>query len=263
MLQNLSDGELIKLYLHEHSERAFKVLVERHYTRTRQRFLRHCHHAGDADDLTQQLWMRVVDNLESYRDDDRFPSFLNRISTNLLTDYWRRKGRRDRVFPEPAQKDEYDSVSRAKAANSNTESDCEVRQQIDHLTKILIPALPCEQRLVFLLRHESEYWEGKQRLEWSHMAELNGIDEQTAWSRFETARNALLSCLNDDQSSSPNLDEESLLIFLVWTQSQRLSKQQEFTWDYFSGLLNVSTNTLKTRYRAALKKLSEGLSCHG
>jgi len=51
MLQNLSDGELIKLYLHEHSERAFKVLVERHYTRTRQRFLRHCHHAGDADDL--------------------------------------------------------------------------------------------------------------------------------------------------------------------------------------------------------------------
>jgi len=70
------------------------------------------------------------------------------------------------------------------------------------------------------------------------MAELNGIDEQTAWSRFETARNALLSCLNDDQSSSPNLDEESLLIFLVWTQSQRLSKQQEFTWDYFSGLLN-------------------------
>ncbi|HEB63273.1 MAG TPA: sigma-70 family RNA polymerase sigma factor [Gammaproteobacteria bacterium] len=262
MLQNLSDGELIKRYLQDNSEQAFKELIDRHYNNTKRRFFNHCHNAADAADLTQQLWIRVVNNLDSYHDDGRFASFLNRISTNLLTDHWRRKGVKSKVISESQESDDdIDVISQTPATNADIENNCDNQQQVDYLVKKLIPALPCDQRLVFLLRHESEYWEEKQRLEWNHIAELNGIDKQTAWSRFEQARNSLITHLNsDDKSSSVDLDSESLLIFFVWTQAQRLSKQQEFTWDYFAKLLNVSTNTLKTRYRAAMKKLGEGLS---
>lgn len=261
MLDKLTDGNLIERYLREGDHRAFEVLVWRHYDTTRQRFLAHCRNAGDADDLAQQLWMRVIDNLENYHDDGRFPAFLNRISTNLLTDYWRRKGTRSKVFSEPSQHDETDPVALAPAPDGDTESSCETQQEIDFLVKQLIPDLPWEQRLVFLLRHESEYWEEKQRLGWNHLAELNGIDESTAWHRFERARNKLVAAWHGKapRRSEDALDGESLLIFLVWTQAQRASKLQEFTWDYFADLLNVSSNTLKTRYRAALKKLGEGL----
>ncbi len=260
MLQNLSDGELIKRYLHENSEQAFKELIDRHYNNTKRRFFNHCHNSEDAADLTQQLWIRVVNNLDNYHDDGRFPSFLNRISTNLLTDHWRRKGVKNRVISESQEDDEIDFIDQAPAANTDVGKNYDNQRQVDYLVKKLIPALPCDQRLVFLLRHESEYWEEKQRLEWNHIAELNGIDQQTAWSRFEQTRNSLITHLSSNNKSPPDLDNESLLIFFVWTQAQRLSKKQEFTWDYFAELLSVSTNTLKTRYRAAMKKLGEGLS---
>ena len=261
MSQNLPDGELIKRYLQENDERAFRMLVERHYTTTQRRFLRHCHHVDDAADLTQQLWIRVINNLDHYRDDGKFPAFLNRISTNLLTDYWRSKGRKGIVIDGLAPDDENDPIEQAPAPQPDADTSLDTQQQVDYLAKELIPALPIDQRLIFLLRHESEYWEEKQRLEWVHLAELNGIDEQTTWSLFEQARNTLLSLQHKDNSTSTsNLNDESLLIFLVWTQAQRLSKRQDFSWDYFAKLLNISTNTLKTRYRAATKKLSAGLS---
>lgn len=261
MSQNLPDGELIKRYLQENDERAFRMLVERHYTTTQRRFLKHCHHVDDAADLTQQLWIRVINNLDHYRDDGKFPAFLNRISTNLLTDYWRSKGRKGIVIDGLAPDDENDPIEQAPAPQPDADTSLDTQQQVDYLAKELIPALPIDQRLIFLLRHESEYWEEKQRLEWVHLAELNGIDEQTTWSLFEQARNTLLSLQHKDNSTSTsNLNDESLLIFLVWTQAQRLSKRQDFSWDYFAKLLNISTNTLKTRYRAATKKLSDGLS---
>ena len=261
MSQNLPDGELIKRYLQENDERAFRMLVERHYTTTQRRFLKHCHHVDDAADLTQQLWIRVINNLDHYRDDGKFPAFLNRISTNLLTDYWRSKGRKGIVIDGPAPDDENDPIEQAPAPQPDADTSLDTQQQVDYLAKELIPALPIDQRLIFLLRHESEYWEEKQRLEWVHLAELNGIDEQTTWSLFEQARNTLLSLQHKDNSTNTsNLNDESLLIFLVWTQAQRLSKRQDFSWNYFAKLLNISTNTLKTRYRAATKKLSDGLS---
>ncbi len=259
MLQDLTDGELINRYLQDSDDQALQILVRRHYDTTWRRFLSHCRHTSDADDLTQQLWMRVINNLESYRDDGRFPAFLNRVSTNLLTDYWRRKGVRGRVMEESNGPDDGDPLAEAPAPASDTLVDCETQQAIDCLTRELIPALPTEQRLVFLLRHESEYWEGKQRLGWNHLAELNGIDEHSAWERFEHARNRLLTRLHGGGAGAEELDGESLLIFLIWTQTQRPLKSGDFTWDYFAELLNVPVNTLKTRYRAALKKLEEGL----
>jgi len=133
----------------------------------------------------------------------------------------------------------------------------EVQDQVAYLTNTLIPELICEQRLAFLLMHESEHWEEKRRLGWQHLAQMNGMDAQEAWSRFEVFRNKLLQKVSSH--SSEDLDCDSLLVFLIWTQAQRLEKQQSFTWDYFSEVLGVSVNTLKTRYRTALKKLAQGL----
>lgn len=257
MQQKPSDRELIRRYLDSADERAFEQLMSRHYDSVYRRLLSHCKHPEDAADMAQQLWIRVVNNLANYDDDGKFPSFLMRSTTNMLTDYWRRKGVRDQVIQQTLSEEEADAVEMAADQGIDTGALHEVQDQVACLTRKLIPELVCEQRLAFLLMHESEHWEEKHRLGWQHLAELNGMDAQEAWSRFESFRNGLLQQSKDHVNKEPDCD--SLLLFLVWTQAQRLEKRQSFTWDYFAEVLGVSTNTLKTRYRTALKKLAQGL----
>jgi RNA polymerase sigma factor (sigma-70 family) len=257
MPEQASDGELIQQYLNRGDERAFERLMRRHYDKVYRRLLNHCKHPEDAADLAQQLWMRVVNNLGNYQDDGKFGSFLMRATSNILTDYWRRKGVKDQVIQQSFSDEEDDPVELAADQHISTSELHEVQQQVDYLTRTLIPELNCEQRLAFLLMHESEHWEEKHRLGWQQLAELNGIDRQQAWERFEHVRNHLLSSRQTDDKTE--IDCEHLLVFLVWTQAQRLEKTQQFTWDYFANILGVSGNTLKTRYHTALKKLARGL----
>jgi RNA polymerase sigma factor (sigma-70 family) len=257
MRQTSSDWGLIRRYLDHADERAFERLIRRHYDSVYHRLLSHCKHPQDAEDMTQQLWIRVVNNLASYKDDGKFPSFLMRATTNMLTDYWRRKGVKDQVIQQVFSEEETDALEMATDQGIGVSALHEVQEQVSYLTCKLIPELVCEQRLAFLLMHESEHWEEKRRLGWQHLAEMNGMDAQEAWSRFEAFRNKLLQRGNDHLNEQSDCD--SLLVFLIWTQAQRLEKRQSFTWDYFAEVLGVSVNTLKARYRTALKKLAQGL----
>ena len=257
MHQSPSDWHLIRRYLDNADERAFELLMRRHYDSVYHRLLRHCRHPQDAEDMTQQLWARVVTNLARYTDDGKFPSFLMRSVTNMLTDYWRRKGVKNQVIQQTLSEEETDAIETAADEGIGVSALHAVQDQVAHLTRTLIPGLTCEQRLAFLLMHESEHWEEKRRLGWQQLAELNGMDAPEAWSRFESFRNGLLQRKNSNSSEASDCD--SLLIFLVWTQAQRLEKRQSFTWDYFAEVLGVSSNTLKARYRTALKKLARGL----
>lgn len=268
---DLSDDEVISRYLKNGEDRLFRVLVDRHHGRLFARFLSESRNHADATDLEQQLWLKVFRNIGNYTQEGKFAEYLSRISSNLLTDYWRSKGRRSDVFVESRSYSDSESVAndelqRSDAVNNEVEG---ARQDtalyneelVQYLVSVLIPQLPVEQRMAWLLRHESEYWEPSQRLEWRHLAELNGIDENSAWSLFEGARNKLMSLArkSDANKSTESPDHDETLIFTVWSQAQRLRKEQQFTWDYFADLLDVPTNTMKTRYRAAQKFLSDGL----
>jgi len=256
-LEECSDNELIELYVKNANEAAFEVLLKRYYGFVYKRFVSQVGQA-DADDLVQQLWIRVLDHLKDYRDEGKFSAFLSTIARNLLNDYWRRAGVRNPVNAD-WQEDDDDRNLNFSTKEGSTEDQIISQEAVRYLTTNLIPTLPCEQRMIYLLRHESEHWEEKARLQWHHLAELNGIDVDTAWNRFESARGQMVqTSLGDD--SSGQIDEEDLLVFLVWTQAQRPDKSQKYTESYFADLLNVSVNTLKTRYKAASKRLSEGMN---
>lgn len=257
MQQTPTDWELIREYLDNADERAFGQLMDRHYDSVYRRLLSHCKHPQDAEDMAQQLWVRIVNNLPNYQDDNKFTSLLMRSTTNMLTDYWRRKGVKDQVIQQMFTEEEANIVETAADQGIGVSALHEAQDQVAYLTETLIPKLACEQRLAFLLVHESEHWEEKNRLGWQHLAQMNGMEVQEAWNKFETFRNKLLKQINGHSNQEP--DCESLLIFIIWTQAQRFDKRQSFTWDYFSEILGVSANTLKTRYRAALKKLAQGL----
>jgi len=249
-----SDAQLIRDYVDNASASAFETLVRRHYNTVHKRLLSITRNHADADDLSQKLWLRVLEHLPKYQDKQKFPHFLNTIATNLVKDEWRKVGTRNQSSLDEMMEKNADSTGNLMLIDeADITQTLGNRSEITHLIKVLIPKLAIKLRAVFLLRHESEYWDGKQPFQWQHLAELNSIEIGEAVDRFINTRDSLLT------SSGTELDDESRLIFLTWTQAQRLDKSSKQTETYLAKLLGIPVNTFKTRYRSALAELSIGL----
>ncbi len=268
-LKNSTDGELIKEFtrLRGRSDLAMRELVGRHHEQMYARFLAKVKNESDAHDLEQELWIRVARNLHLYKDEGKFEHYLSKIASNIVIDFYRKSGRDKEVMVDThygnAADDDVESgwhIDQLESPGQNVEEQLRGNDLAQYLSNVLIPALPVEQRTAWLLRHESEYWEQEQRLEWRHMAELNNMSEEDVSTVFEVARNKLMSGNGNAQAAPVKLDELETLVFLIWTQAQRLDKSTKFTWDYFAEVLGQPVNTMKTRYRAAQKALNKGLS---
>ena len=247
----LSDSELIKDFVQNKNPQTFETLVRRHYNPLHKRLLRLTQNNADADDLSQKLWMRVLSNISKYNDQQKFPNYLNTIASNLVKDEWRRSSAQNQSSLDEFL-DEFngDTVLSTDEDVSQKVSD---QHEINYLVKTLIPNLAVKLRAVFLLRHESEYWDTKQPFQWQHLGELNQLSTNEVSKRFIVARDKLVSDKNEE------LSDEDRLLFLTWTQAQRLDKSTTQTESYLASLLNIPVNTFKTRYRSALAELSSGL----
>lgn len=249
----LSDAELIRQYQKDKSNTAFEILLRRHYNTVHRRLLRLTQNHADADDLSQKLWIRVIENLANYNESQKFPNFLNTIASNLLKDEWRKSSTRQQSsLDEILEKDNGQAVL---LDNDDVPETIANRSEIEYLIKHLIPNLTVKLRAVFLLRHESEYWDEKQPFQWQHLADLNQTTPEQAGEYFINARDTLLKANGD----SSELEDQDRLIFLTWTQAHRFDKAAKQTETYLASLLGIPLNTFKTRYRAALAELSTGL----
>lgn len=257
-LTDCQDAELIYKFVNGSETEAFEVLVRRHYNVVNKRLLSITKNKADADDLTQKLWLRVLENLPNYKDKQKFPNFLNTIATNLVRDEWRKKTNQQAPLDEILDTNPKDSSGNLLLVNeSSPEALLYSRSEITYLVRELIPALPVKLRAVFLLRHESEYWDQKQPFQWQHLAELNGLSIQDVSFAFIRARDSLLRNEGDNDN---NIDDTDRMIFTVWTQAQRFDKAQKNTETYLAELLGIPVNTFKTRYRTALAQLEEGMT---
>ena len=106
-------------------------------------------HTSQADDVFQQTWMRAIDNLSTYRDQEKFSAWLMRIAHNLIIDYYRSLKRR--------AEDELDETYGDTAEDTSGETpgrDMDERERARRLTEALNSLTP-ELREVFLLRREN------------------------------------------------------------------------------------------------------------
>ncbi len=249
-----SDAELIRQYNATKSPKTFETLLRRHYNTVHKRLLSITRNAADADDLSQKLWLRVLENLPNYQDKQKFPHFLNTVASNLVKDEWRRSGVRNEGSLDQLMDDGNQHIEVIEN-EEDIVSNLGNRSEITYLVKTLIPKLEPKLRAVFLLRHESEYWDGKQPFQWQHLAELNGVEESVAYQHYLACRDDLITGNVD----ADQLDAEQRMYFLVWTQAQRYDKASKQTETYLASLLGIPVNTFKTRYRAALAELAGGL----
>lgn len=99
------DVEVISAVLKGNTD-AFGVLVRRYQKRVYNLALRYCGDRQEAEDLAQEVFLRIFRALNTFRGDSLFSTWLYRIATNVCLDALRRqKNRPEPVLDQPLETD--------------------------------------------------------------------------------------------------------------------------------------------------------------
>ncbi|NLE29903.1 MAG: sigma-70 family RNA polymerase sigma factor [Phycisphaerae bacterium] len=136
------------------SEQAYRQLVEAYGANLMRYFYRNTGHQAEAEDLLQEVFLRLVRSLKNYKENERFEVWLYRLARNLLIDYWRK---RKILYIDDRLDEEGDSwLANVPAETTDKPHDMlELAEAGDELQRALA-GLPVEQRQTLLMRYFSE-----------------------------------------------------------------------------------------------------------
>ncbi len=173
----LSDQALLDMYQQGNRE-AISQLLERHTRRVRDYVRMMVKDYDVADDLTQEVLIKVVKVLDEgrYTDKGRFLPWVLRIAHNKVLDYFRAQKQVKTVSESNAG---FDILGSKNFAEASIEDRLVSEQQAEEVRQ-LIELLPAEQREVVRMR----YYEG---LSFKEIAEHTGVSINTALGRMRYA----------------------------------------------------------------------------
>jgi len=173
---------------------AFERLYARHKGPTYRYFLRHTSDRAAADELQQDVWLRVVRARERYAPDARFTTWLYTLARHRLVDHWRaRHGARFVSLD-----DEDGDAVRNGPLDADGREDCTdplaqvIDTQAGHRLVAALAGVPAAQRDAFLLHVEAG-------LSLAEIAGLAGVPAETVKSRLRYAYRRLRAALEDLQ----------------------------------------------------------------
>ena len=164
---------------------AFEALYRKHKGAL-YRFVLRSVRAGEAEELFQDVWMRVIEARARYVPAAKFATWLYTIAHNRLVDHWRARG----LAVVSLDAEESTVAEPAAAPSAEPHRILEASQTGDRLAAA-IAALPHAQREAFLLHHEGE-------LTVAQIAAATGSNEEAAKSRLRYAMNKLREAIGDD-----------------------------------------------------------------
>ncbi len=188
MHEGMSDEALMLAY-RDGDAAAFEALYRRWRSRLYRYLLRQCGAAAHADELFQDIWLKVVNARKGYEAAAKFSTWLFRIAHNRLIDHYRAQGRAEIVSYDDDPEDADRVASLPAAATAQPEALLERKALAQELVRH-IEALPAAQRETFLLSEEGE-------LTLEEIAAATGTNRETAKSRLRYAVNKLRSALKD------------------------------------------------------------------
>lgn len=135
---------------------AFEALATRYERRVYSLAFRMLRHEQDAEDVTQQTFLSVLENLDGFRGDSSFSTWLLRIATHAALKVIRKRKGLDTVSLEEATEasDSFDSIPHPEFIADWKESPGELvhRNETRRLLDESLAELDDGYRLVFLLR---------------------------------------------------------------------------------------------------------------
>lgn len=143
----LDDDVLLERYRRDGDLDALDVIVER-YRRPLFALIYRTSGNKDADDMIQEVWLRVLKNPYSFRGGN-FAGWLFRIARNLVIDRFRK---RREINVTDMMSDGGVPLTEFLASNDAGPNECLVRsEELERLQQVL-DELPVEQREVFIMR---------------------------------------------------------------------------------------------------------------
>jgi RNA polymerase sigma-70 factor (ECF subfamily) len=158
-LSNTDDLEILKQFRDKNSRNyAFSLLVNKYkqqiYFHIRRIVINH----DDADDITQNTFIKIFENLHKFREDSKLYTWIYRIATNEALGHL--KSKRNRFFLP------FIDVE-SQLSNSLKETDFFTGDEIQLKLQQAILKLPEKQRLVFNMRYYEE-------MKYDQMSEILG-----------------------------------------------------------------------------------------
>jgi len=182
---NLSDETLVQRSQTGDAE-ALEQLITKYKDRLYNVVLRMCRNADDAAELTQESFVRIIENLDRFAGRSSFYTWAFRIAVNMTLNFCRRQSRAaiSSLDLQISGNDE-----QAKAAMRSYLADTSVRdpaavaankEQLDLIIRA-INELDTEQRAVIILRDIED-------MDYSQIAQILDVELGTVKSRLSRAR---------------------------------------------------------------------------
>ena len=178
--------EQLMLAYREGDAGAFEQLYKRHKGGLYRFVLRSIRDQAQAEELYQEIWMRVIEARGRYEAQAKFITWLYTIAHNRLVDHWRKRGltlvsldQEDAALSEPPAGADYEP-----------QRVLEAKQTLTRFTRAL-EALPPAQREAFLLHEEAG-------MSVAEIAQATGAGEEAAKSRLRYATSRLKKAIGND-----------------------------------------------------------------
>jgi RNA polymerase sigma-70 factor (ECF subfamily) len=171
--------------------RAFEVLVTRHRKPVFNFILRFVRDTAQAEDVTQETFLRLVKGADAYERQAKFTTWLYTIARNLCVDAARRgKHRKAASLDAPVDDDAGASLlDLVPDGGAGVDRQAQSRELGLRLRQA-IESLPDEQREIFLLREVAD-------LQFNEIAAVVGCPENTVKSRMRYALEKLREALDE------------------------------------------------------------------
>jgi len=170
---------------------AFSALVDRHKGRVYRTLYQVVGDDQDAQDLAQEVFLKVYRSLAGYRGDAAFTTWLHRLTLNLAFDWCRARKRRPLQVPLEAPADPEERPTVELASSGEGPEDTAMRHDRHRQLHWAIQNLPPDYREVILLHHFHH-------LSYLQIAERLDAPVRTVETRLYRARMLLKKTLTDD-----------------------------------------------------------------
>jgi RNA polymerase sigma-70 factor, ECF subfamily len=178
--------EQLMLAYREGDAGAFEQLYKRHKGGLYRFVLRSIRDRALAEELYQEIWMRVIEARGRYEQQAKFTTWLYTIAHNRMVDHWRKRG----LTLVSLDEEESGAADPPAGADHEPHRMLEAKQSLARFVRAL-EALPPAQREVFLLHHETD-------MSVAEIAQATGTGEEAAKSRLRYALSKLKEAVDHE-----------------------------------------------------------------
>ncbi|GAA0878437.1 RNA polymerase sigma factor SigW [Algoriphagus jejuensis] len=152
----LEDFDLIDRAVLEKDQQAYAMLMKRYKKAVYFMILKMIRDADDAEDLTMEAFAKAFRNLERFKKDYTFSTWLFRIATNNTIDFIRKKKLKTMSLNNTLSDDSGNSVNIDVEDDDNNPQDEFIKTQRIEMVRIFVDKLPPKYRTLVRLRYFDE-----------------------------------------------------------------------------------------------------------